>query len=159
MRRLSLVLLALLFFAAAVIDAGPIRRLNLFPRLRPAPTAPSEPREVVPSEKVTPVAAHEIAPVTMHAARALNKKSFAGALQGQLASKGRLTIGEKHILNILNAPDSAKRDRQLKRMERHVRAELDLHPTEAVDWSAIDWPTLFQTILQLLLKLLPLLLL
>lgn len=87
----------------------------------------------------------------------LDPKSFAGALGNQLAKKDKLTRQEKHIATIINSPDSPRRDRQLLRMERHVRAHLDLHPTDAVDWSRdIDWPTLLQTILQLLIKLLPL---
>lgn len=85
-------------------------------------------------------------------------KSFAGELQRQLIERGSLSSGERRVLRILNAPDSPRRDRQLDRMERHVRVQLDLHPTDAVDWSAIDWPAMLEIVLRLLVALLPLLL-
>lgn len=90
-------------------------------------------------------------------ARQLDPKSFAGALQKQIGKLERKTLAEKRIERIINSPDSAKRDRQLDRMERHVRVHLNLSPTAAVDWGAdIDWPALLETILELLIALLPL---
>ncbi len=104
---------------------------------------------------MTPIAAVQQDQPTQ--ARKLDPKSFAGALQGQLAKLDRKTLSERRIERILNSPDSEKRDRQLSRMERHVRAHLDLHPTNAVDWGAdIDWPSLLETILDLLIAILPL---
>jgi len=87
--------------------------------------------------------------------RALNGKTFAGALQTQLAKKEKLSPGERRLLRILNSEDSPRRDRQLARMERFVRADLNL-PAGAVDWSRVDWPSLLTQILQLLIQLLPL---
>ncbi len=86
----------------------------------------------------------------------LKPGSFAGALQQQLSDKGKLTLNEKRVLRIISAKDSARRTRQLERMEGHVRVHLDLG-NGPVDWSRdIDWPALFEMILRLLIKLLPL---
>jgi len=90
--------------------------------------------------------------------RSLNGKSFAGALQGQLAKRELKSLGERRIMRILNSPDSAKRDRQLLRMENHTRAHLDLPITAAIDWESFDWQLWLGVVLRLLLALLPLLL-
>lgn len=87
--------------------------------------------------------------------RALNGKTFAGALQTQLAKKEKLSPGERRLLRILNSEDSPRRDRQLARMERIVRADLNL-PAGPADWGAIDWPSVLVQVLQLLVQLLPL---
>ncbi len=91
-------------------------------------------------------------------ARALDGKSFAGALSKQIASKGKLlTLQERHLQRILNGPDSPRRDWQLARMEKHTRVELDIPQAAVVDWSAaVDWPTVIARVLQLLAMLLPL---
>lgn len=92
----------------------------------------------------------------------LDPKSFPGALQKALKAQKRLSLGERRVLRIINSPDSERRTRQLARMERHVRAELaEDDPVRfgnaaAIDWSTIDWFALFERIIQLILKLLPL---
>ncbi len=98
----------------------------------------------------------EIGVTETESVRSLDGKTFAGSLSKQLASKGKLTLQERHLQRILNGPDTPRRDRQLARMESHVRVELNLSPTAVVDWSAIDWPTMIQRVLQLLIMLLPL---
>lgn len=89
-------------------------------------------------------------------ARQLDAKTFAGAFQRQLTGKAD-TIEKRHLLNIVNAPDSPRRDRQLARMEHTVRGALGIGHNTQVDWSTINWPSIFQMILQLLISLLPLL--
>lgn len=132
---------------------GPLRRILFGPLNRgcangQCEVAPSAPK---PAE---PIVAAEPAPLAM---RSLAPKTFAGALQSQLAKKESLSFGERRLMRILNSPDSPQRDRQIARMERHVRAHLDLSPAAAIDWNAeIDWGTLLSQILQLLLALLPL---
>lgn len=84
--------------------------------------------------------------------RALDAKSFAGALQTKLVAQPKRGIAERHYLRILNGPDSPRRDRQIARMERLVRAELNVGPTAAIDWQSIDWAA----ILRFLLTILPL---
>ena len=90
--------------------------------------------------------------------RQLDPQTFAGAIKAQLEMKENLTLRERRILHIINSPDSAKRDRQLYRMELAVRGALDLHANEAVNWSEIDWPRVIGVILEILVRLLPLLL-
>lgn len=109
----------------------------------------------VPSSTPKQIAKAPEEEVPLLASRKLDARSFAGNLQKHVEGK---TAKERQILNIINGPDSPRRTSQLARMERHVRAELDLPFNAAVDWSAIDWPTLLPKILQLLMKLLPLLL-
>ena len=127
----------------SVADAGPLQRLRC--RRQSQPQSELLPPPTIVAEAV-------------FGSRSLDGKSFAGALHKQLAAKSNPSLGERRILHILNSPDSPKRDRQVNRMERHVRAHLDLHPTAVIDWSAeIDWPSLLRKILQLLISLLPLL--
>lgn len=83
--------------------------------------------------------------------RSIEAKSFAGGLQSHLKGKESLSFSERRLLRILNEPDSPRRDRQIARMERFARAELN-QPSGAIDWTAIDWGA----ILRLLLTLLPL---
>jgi hypothetical protein len=85
-------------------------------------------------------------------------ETFAGALQKQLEGKGNLSRDEKRVLKILNSQDSPRRDRQLAKMERHARAEMGWGMNGEIDWSAdVDWLEVFTIILELLIRLLPLL--
>lgn len=86
------------------------------------------------------------------------QQSFADNLQEQLESKSSLSFRENRILEILQGRPSARRTRQIARMEAHTRAHLGMGGNESIDWSSIDWAALLQTILQLLMALLPLLL-
>lgn len=151
------------FFTLAPILAIPLISLILAPTadaqllrriFRPAQQSgcangqcevPSQFRGVAQTVPVEAVAA-EPAP------RSLAAKSFAGALQSQLAASANKGFAERHYLRILNGPDSPRRDRQIARMERLVRAELDLAPSAAIDWQNIDW----SAVLRFLLAILPL---
>ena len=148
MKKILVLSTVAVLLSALLADAGPLRRL--FPRLG-SNSCPSGQCETTQAK---PVEAFGALPM-----RALNGKSFAGALQKELAERGSQSLAERRIMRILNSPDSDRRDRQVTRMERHVRVHLDLSPTAAIDWSAINWAELFAVILELLKKLLPLILL
>lgn len=85
--------------------------------------------------------------------------AFAGQVREKLAAKSSLNAKEKKLLGIIDGPNTLRKKRQLARMERRARNELGIGENEAIDWSAIDWAAVFKTILEVLLKLLPLLLL
>ncbi len=85
---------------------------------------------------------------------------FETALREQLEAKGRLTAGDKRIMEILDARPSRRRTRQLDRMARFAAAAVAVPGDPAtIDWSSIDWSKALATILSVLIKLLPLLLL
>lgn len=146
-RVLTAALFAMLAIAAAA-EAGPLRRL--FAR-----------RHACPAPEQAPLLSAMHKPELVEAAIAfrsdLDPKSFAGALQHQLTKKGKLSFEEKRLARVLAGADSPRRDRQVARMEGHARVHLGLAPTGAVDWSAIDWPTILRQLLELLIRLLPLL--
>lgn len=150
-------------------DFGPQTPTSIRDVLRQTPGHISAESEVAPAptffvevaSEVPTVEGEEVA-VVLQLEQAMRKDlkpgSFAAALQQKLAGKEKLTLDERRILRIINAKDSARRTRQLERMEGHVRVHLDFG-TRPVDWSRdIDWPVLLETILRLLVKLLPLLL-
>lgn len=88
--------------------------------------------------------------------------AFAANIQEQLEAKGtaNLSAKEKKIMALLTEPASPRKDRRLARMENHARAALDMDPSQgAVDWSKIDWTKWLGTVLSVLVKFLPLLLL
>lgn len=152
---------------AGLADAGPFRGRRIFPLLRGSGGCASgqcEPgKAACPECPECPNGVCEVPEVigaeAMPPMRSLDSKSFAGALQGQLAKKGvTMTLAERKLMKIVNGKDSPRRTRQLAHMERHVRAHLELSPTAAIDWSSIDWSKVLSTVLQLLIKLLPLLL-
>ena len=87
----------------------------------------------------------------------LSPKAFDGALAVQMKSQKHLTAGERKVAAILNSPDSPTRSRKVAYMESHIRVALDLSPTAAIDWSTINWAKVFQTIMSILIALLPLL--
>lgn len=118
----------------------------------PRPMKPDAPK-IEPVQPVNPDIDDESTPRPD-----LPQETFAGAIQKQLEAKGRLSRDEKRILKILNSPDSKRRDRQIDRMESHSRVELGISQTEYFDWSAdIDWQEVLMIILELLIRLLPLL--
>jgi hypothetical protein len=80
---------------------------------------------------------------------------FATNLSAQLAAHGSRNI---RLLVLLNTPDSPRKTRRLARMEQHVRVHLGMDQAKVIDWSKIDWPTLFADILQLIMAIMPLLL-
>lgn len=162
MKKASLALFALLAlaFLAGPADAQLLRRPLLpFRQVQAMPVAPVQVQQAAPKELIPPPVSQgeRVQGEPVQAVRQLDAKSFAGALQKQLSKIERKSFAERRLERIINSPDSAKRDSQLDRMERHVRVHLGLSPTAAVDWGAdIDWPSLLETILELLLKLLPL---
>ncbi len=59
------------------------------------------------------------------------------------------------LRTILEDTNEKRFRRRMKRLEGHARAQLDLDPTEKIDWSKIDWAALFEKLLKLLLIVLP----
>lgn len=84
---------------------------------------------------------------------------FETALRAQIEVSASRRRRARRVLEILDSRPSRRRTRQLARMERHALAALDSDAKiGAIDWSAIDWAKVFEKILEVLLKLLPLLL-
>lgn len=89
----------------------------------------------------------------------MSKSSFEMNLRLAIMAKPKRSKRDERILNILDAPPSARRDKRLARMENHARAVAGIDPkTGAIDWSKIDWAKLLKSIMSLLAKLLPLIL-
>jgi hypothetical protein len=65
------------------------------------------------------------------------------------AAQRALTDDEQRIREIIEWPDSPRKKRVLRRMERHARVELELDE-EALDWSKIDWLKVVQFIAAIL---------
>ncbi len=84
--------------------------------------------------------------------------NFETALREQIESRPKLGLRGKRILAILDAKPSKRRTRRIERMERHAAVAAGFTNTVGIDWSQIDWKKLFDTILELLLKFLPLIL-
>lgn len=94
--------------------------------------------------------------------------NFAECLQAQLESKVKRNATEQRVLRILKGKRTPRRDRQVRRMERHALAQLRDDPKfagqfgksvdwSAVDWRAIDWQKWLDVIIQILKIILPLL--
>jgi hypothetical protein len=73
-----------------------------------------------------------------------------------LLRKPKLSAGEYRILCILQNKRSKRRARRIARMEAHARAAIA--EGREVDWSAVDWSAILKQILEVLVKLLPLIL-
>lgn len=94
--------------------------------------------------------------------------NFAVELRAHLESDPKLSRRGERILEILKARPTRIRTRRVERMERHALAALEvgdlpspsLQAMEvgAIDWSTIDWPSVIGKILEVLMKLLPLIL-
>lgn len=80
-------------------------------------------------------------------------KTFEAALRQNLQAQPKQGRRAKRLLEVLDQRPSRRRTRILERLELHSRVELDF---EGEDWSAVDWPTMLKTILDLILRLLPL---
>ena len=80
--------------------------------------------------------------------------NFEDALRDQIESRPRLGLKGRRIRAILDARPSKRRTRQLERMEAHAAAVVG-KPAGAIDWSAVNWPALFEKILAVLLAILP----
>lgn len=84
---------------------------------------------------------------------------FETALRNQIEAKSKQSAGDQRIMDILDSKPSRRRDRQLDRMARHAAAAAQLSgDPSTIDWSTVDWSKLLETIMTVLLKLLPLLL-
>lgn len=85
--------------------------------------------------------------------------TFEEALRDQIEGRPE-TIRSRRILAVLDMEPSARRDRILARMERHAAAELEIKGEAGkIDWSAIDWGKVFDTLMKILSAILPYLLL
>lgn len=80
---------------------------------------------------------------------------FATALRQQIVTR-KATRRSKRLLELIDGPKSARRTRVLERLESHARVTAGVAQAGAIDWSSIDWGKLFESILQLVLMLLPL---
>jgi hypothetical protein len=83
-------------------------------------------------------------------------KTFEQALRENLEAQPKQRRRARRLLEALDARPSRRRDRMLARMEAHARAETGF---KGKDWGAVDWKTILGSLLEMLLKLLPLLLL
>ena len=83
-------------------------------------------------------------------------KTFEQALRENLEAQPTQRRRSARILEVLDSRPSRRRTRILERMEKHARAEAGF---QGKDWGAVDWPSLLKSILDILLKLLPLFLL
>ena len=84
--------------------------------------------------------------------------TFAAAFQTQLENiLTTLTWRQRKLLEILREPDCEQRRRRVQRMERRCRTEFGLGD-EQIDWSTIPWKEILQTVLSILVAILPLLL-
>jgi len=78
--------------------------------------------------------------------------------------KEGLTGDEEKILKLLqekpkNAAQQRRKDRRVARLENHARAAIDRSPMDGwIDWSSFDWAKLLETILKVLVAILPLIL-
>ncbi len=80
---------------------------------------------------------------------------FATALKEQLEATPKLTRRGQRILDIINSRPSAMRTRRLAVMEAHSRSQLGIGQNMGVDWAQMDWSTILDMLLKLLLALLP----
>lgn len=87
----------------------------------------------------------------------MNTTHFEIGLLNALEADKNLKRRGKKILAILDGDAGKRRTRQVERMERHAAAALD-KDRDKIDWSQIDWAKLIKLILEVLLKLLPLIL-
>ena len=64
------------------------------------------------------------------------------------------------LIDFLMSRPSRRKDRQLARMEKHTRVQLGIHEDDVVDWggAGINWKKILGPLLDLLLKILPLIL-
>lgn len=90
-------------------------------------------------------------------------QSFESALREQIESRPK-TRRTRAIQKILDAKPSRRRTRILARLERHAQVHVEettgkpmkVGANGAIDWSSIDWTKLFESILSLLMLILPL---
>ncbi len=88
---------------------------------------------------------------------------FVIGLKSSLEAAPNLRRRGKKILEVINQRPSKRRTRILARMERHAQAAIydkvpasAFGPAKAIDWSKVDWNKVIMTILDILIKLLPL---
>lgn len=75
-------------------------------------------------------------------------------LKDTLEADPKLARRGQKILALLNARPSRRRDRRVARMEAFARAQTGFEG----DWADLDWKSLIGQLLQMFLKLLPLIL-
>ena len=81
--------------------------------------------------------------------------TFEEALRDNLLAQPTQRRRAKKLLELLDGYPSRRRTRTLDRLERHARASTEFR---GADWGALDWSSVLKTLLDLLLKILPLLL-
>lgn len=80
---------------------------------------------------------------------------FATVLRTEIVTR-KATRRSARLLKIIDAKPSKRRTRILARLEAHAAVAAG-GEVGKIDWSAIDWTKLFNVLIELLLKLLPLL--
>jgi hypothetical protein len=95
-------------------------------------------------------------PKVVKDAKTVEPVSFETALRGELA-KHPDHPHTARVLKVLDMESGARRNRILNRMERHVATHLDVGDVAKFDWQSVDWASLFDTIVKLIIALLPLL--
>ena len=84
--------------------------------------------------------------------------NFADALMKAMDDQPKQGRRGVYVRELLHARTSKRKERQLARMEKHARVQLGIHEDDVVDWSAKDWKKILGPLLDLLLKILPLIL-
>ena len=82
-------------------------------------------------------------------------QTFEEALRDNLVAQPAQRRRAKKLLELLDGYPSRRRTRTLDRLERHARASTEFR---GADWGALDWSSLLKTLIDLLLRILPLLL-
>jgi len=83
--------------------------------------------------------------------------SFETALRQQCEATTKRKRRAKRLLAVLDMEDGPRRRRILARLERHAAAHLEVEEgmVGAIDWGSIDWERLFESLLKLLMMILP----
>ncbi len=84
---------------------------------------------------------------------------FEDGLRNALEADPALSRKGRRILEILNAPRTARRARRIARMEAHARVFLGKDAPQYSDWSDFDWSSFIGILVRILLALIPFLLL
>ncbi len=84
--------------------------------------------------------------------------TFEDALKEQFAENPDLQSQHSDVYRILNMEPGRRKRRRLRLMEDHVRGGLGIHGSGLIDWSKIDWSSLLQGILKIIMTILPLIL-
>lgn len=81
--------------------------------------------------------------------------NFETALRTEIVTR-KATRRSKRLMELLDSKPSKLRTARLARLERHAALVAGVEGGVGFDWGSIDWAKLFDSILALLLKILPL---